>query len=47
MNKIIAEAPGRVCLFGDHQDYLELPVIASAIDRFITIEAVENGNDFF
>ena len=23
--------PGRICLFGEHQDYLELPVIAMAI----------------
>jgi len=26
-----AFAPGRVCLFGEHQDYLGLPVIAAAI----------------
>ena len=31
--------PGRVCLFGDHQDYLGLPVIACAIDRYIDLEA--------
>ncbi|MEA1880927.1 MAG: galactokinase family protein, partial [Candidatus Marinimicrobia bacterium] len=23
--------PGRICLFGEHQDYLGLPVIAMAI----------------
>ena len=28
-NKIISKAPGRVCLFGDHQDYLGLPIIAT------------------
>ncbi len=32
-------APGRVCLFGEHQDYLGLPVIAAAIDKYIFIES--------
>lgn len=31
-------APGRVCLFGEHQDYLGLPVIAAAINRRIRAE---------
>ena len=31
--------PGRVCLFGEHQDFLGLAVIAMAIDRRIEIEA--------
>lgn len=31
-------APGRVCLFGEHQDYLGLPVIAAAINRRIQAE---------
>lgn len=30
--KLHASAPGRVCLFGEHQDYLGLPVAAAAID---------------
>ena len=30
--------PGRICLFGEHQDYLQLPVIAAAISRRIAIE---------
>ncbi|MEC7694207.1 MAG: galactokinase family protein, partial [Bacteroidota bacterium] len=25
----VSFAPGRVCLFGEHQDYLGLPVIAA------------------
>jgi galactokinase len=32
--------PGRVCLFGEHQDYLGLPVIPCAISLRITMEAV-------
>lgn len=30
--------PGRVCLFGEHQDYLNLPIIAAAISLRISIE---------
>jgi len=30
-------ASGRICLFGEHQDYLGLPVIAAAISRRISI----------
>jgi len=29
--------PGRICLFGEHQDYLQLPVIAAAISRRVCI----------
>ncbi len=34
-------APGRICLFGEHQDYLRLPVIAAAISLYIEINAVK------
>lgn len=33
-------SPARTCLFGDHQDYLHLPVIACAINRYIKLQAV-------
>lgn len=33
------QSPGRICLFGEHQDYLNLPVIAMAISRYIYLEA--------
>jgi len=33
--KVEVKAPGRICFFGDHQDYLGLPVIAATIDRYI------------
>lgn len=33
----VSSAPGRLCLFGEHQDYLGLPVIAMAIDRRCTL----------
>ena len=34
----VAEAPGRVCLFGEHQDYLGWPVVAGAIDLTCQIQ---------
>lgn len=44
--KIKSQAPGRICLFGEHQDYMNLPVIAAAIDLAIFIEGeVADGNE--
>ncbi len=40
----VASTPGRICLFGEHQDYLGLPVIAAAISRQINIEAARTTN---
>ncbi len=39
--------PARICFYGDHQDYLGLPVIAGAIDRFIHIAATPNTKSQF
>jgi galactokinase len=47
MKKIVSLAPGRTCLFGDHQDYLGLPVIACAINRDIKLTAEENRTNTF
>lgn len=47
MKKITSLAPGRTCLFGDHQDYLGLPVIACAIDREIKLTAIQNTTNVF
>lgn len=47
MKKITSLAPGRTCLFGDHQDYLGLPVIACAINRNIKLTAEENNTNQF
>lgn len=41
--KITSCAPGRICLFGDHQDYLGLPIIACAVDRSISLIAIPNS----
>jgi galactokinase len=48
LNKAITiVAPGRICLFGDHQDYLGLPVIACAINREVQLSSEENGTTNF
>jgi galactokinase len=36
---IVVSTPGRVCLFGEHQDYLHLPVVPCAISLRIAITA--------
>lgn len=38
MSTFTATAPGRLCLFGEHQDYLGLPVIALALPQKCRIE---------
>ena len=37
MRELSVSAPGRVCLFGEHQDYLRLPVITAAINLRVSI----------
>ena len=37
---MIVSTPGRICLFGEHQDYLGLPVIAAAISKRIQLKGV-------
>lgn len=44
LTEVVIKAPGRTCLFGDHQDYLGLPVITCAISRHITLTAKVNGS---
>ena len=44
-SSIPVSAPGRICLFGEHQDYLGLPVIACAISMRLRISgALRNDN---
>ncbi|TLP71711.1 hypothetical protein [Maribacter sp. ACAM166] len=47
IKKIVSIVPARMCLFGDHQDYLEQPVITCSIDGHITLSAKSNGTGFF
>ncbi|MBC31581.1 MAG: GHMP kinase [Muricauda sp.] len=47
MPDISISVPARICFFGDHQDYLGLPVIAGTIDRYIQLVAKPNGRNEF
>jgi len=38
-SSLFEKAAARICFFGDHQDYLGLPIIAATIDRYIYMEA--------
>ena len=42
-----ASAPGRICLFGEHQDYLGLPVVAGAVNLRIRIAATPRSDGLF
>lgn len=33
------KSPGRICLFGEHQDYLNYPIISMAISKYIYLQA--------
>lgn len=44
---ISLKVPARICFFGDHQDYLGLPVIAGSIDRYISLRAKPIGTKEF
>jgi galactokinase len=46
-NHITIQTPARICLFGDHQDYLGLPIIACAINMYMTFEAKKNNSESF
>jgi len=41
---IKVSAPGRICLFGEHQDYLHLPVITAAISRRVEISGTSRND---
>jgi galactokinase len=47
MRNFTVHSPARVCLYGDHQDYLSLPVIAGAIDRYMYFEVEERLDNLF
>jgi galactokinase len=44
MQNKIYSTPGRICLFGEHQDYLGLPVIAAAISRRINVSGSKRAD---
>lgn len=44
VDKLKVYAPGRICLFGEHQDYLGLPVIPCAISLYIEVQGVRRDD---
>ena len=45
--KITVSTPGRICLFGEHQDYLGLPIIAAAISLRVRLACVARRDRLF
>ncbi|MGB4704752.1 MAG: galactokinase family protein [Candidatus Saccharicenans sp.] len=45
--KLRVSSPGRICLFGEHQDYLDLDVIAAAISLRFQVEGKPRGDRKF
>ena len=45
--RVQVSAPGRICLFGEHQDFLGLPVIACAVDLTIEISGTPRPDGVF
>ncbi|MHA2329258.1 MAG: GHMP family kinase ATP-binding protein [Candidatus Hodarchaeales archaeon] len=43
---ITFQAPGRVVLFGEHQDYLGLPVIPAAVDLYMRIQGKSSKSEY-
>ena len=41
----VAQASSRICLFGEHQDYLDLAVLAGAIDLCFTAQATPRSDN--
>ena len=47
IRELKVSAPGRICLFGEHQDYLNLPVITAAINLRIGIHGKKRNDNLF
>ena len=45
MTKLAISTPGRICLFGEHQDYLLLPVIPCAISLRLRLEGERRSDN--
>jgi galactokinase len=44
IDELAVSTPGRVCLFGEHQDYLRLPVIPCAISLRISVSGKQRSD---
>lgn len=47
MKSLRFQIPARICFFGDHQDYLSLPVIAGTINKYLYVEALPTNRPYF
>ncbi|MFO7947232.1 MAG: galactokinase family protein [Armatimonadota bacterium] len=47
MDTTHVRAPGRICLFGEHQDFLGLAVIATPISLYINVEGTPREDTIF
>jgi galactokinase len=45
-NEITYSAPGRVCLYGEHQDYLKLNVVPAAVNLRTSVSVQKNKSQF-
>jgi galactokinase len=45
--RISVSAPGRICLFGEHQDYMGLDVVAAAIGLRVTVSGTRRKDKTF
>ncbi len=45
--RLSVSAPGRICLFGEHQDYLGLDVVAAAVGLRITVSGARRADRTF
>jgi len=44
--RVLSRSPGRICLFGEHQDYMDLAVISAAIDlRIVVAGSIGSGKE--
>lgn len=46
-DSIHVRAPGRICLFGEHQDFLGLAVIATPINLYLNVEGTPRDDTLF
>lgn len=44
---LLASAPARICLFGEHQDYLGLPIVAAAVTLRVEVRGVPRTDGRF
>jgi len=44
-NQMSVSAPGRICMFGEHQDYLGLPVVTAAINLRVRLSGGFSADD--